>query len=392
MQVQPPWVHKPIYLSATNILGYLRAYSGSTSNTMSVPSNTALSVDADGIFSVRKDVDVPTAENGEMVVRVLYSGINPADTKHSSHLGIVDTVIGYDFCGEVVDAGTTSFSTGDIVAGMTPTGIGRPHRYGAHQEYLSCPEDMAWLVPDNLPRHHAAALSVVAATAADAVFNIFGLPLPGDDATKMEEDQRKGPILIWGGSSSVGICAIQLARAAGCREIFVTASPGRHELLRSLGASNCFDYASPNVVADIKATVEAQNGEIMYAIDAVGTPTSAKQVESCSGDSTILASTTQTFGKFQMPFATRSRAVKIRIPGLPQSIDFPAQPAQAARMDVTTKWVVHNYGDVFHLPKVEVFSGDAGECLAKVQETVDKGAFGKVVLQHPFKDSQCYTA
>ena len=70
---------------------------------MSVPTNTALFVNATGAFSVRKDMELPKAEKGEMIVRVLYSGINPADTKHSSHLGIVDTVIGYDFCGEVVD-------------------------------------------------------------------------------------------------------------------------------------------------------------------------------------------------------------------------------------------------------------------------------------------------
>ncbi|KAM0705846.1 hypothetical protein Q7P35_007206 [Cladosporium inversicolor] len=348
--------------------------------------NTALFVDADGSFSVRRDTEPPKAESGEMVVRVLYSGINPADTKHSTHLGIVDTVLGYDFCGEIVDAGTTSFSSGDIVAGMTPTGIGRPTRYGAHQEYLCCPEDMAWLVPDRLPKPHAAALAVVLATAADAVFNIFGLPLPGNgnDATTMKCDQGKGPILIWGGSSSVGICTIQLARATGCCDIFVTASPGRHDLLKSLGASACFDYASPTVVADISAAIEAHNGEIKYAIDTVGTPTSAKQVESCSGDSTTLVSTTQTFGRFQMPFATRSRDVKIRIPGVPQNLNIPSQPALAARMDEATKWAVRNYGHAFSLPKVEVFSGDADECLAKVQETVNKGAFGKVVLQHPF--------
>jgi NADPH:quinone reductase-like Zn-dependent oxidoreductase len=359
---------------------------------MSAPTNTALFVDADGSFSVRKNMDFPTAEKGEMIVRVLYSGINPADTKHSSHLGIVDTVIGYDFCGEVVDAGTTSFSVGDIVSGMTPTGIGRPSRYGAHQDYLCCPEDMAWLVPGNLPRPHAAGLSVVLATAADAVFNLFGLPLPGDDATTTKEDQARGALLIWGGSSSVGICTIQLARAAGYREILVTASPERHELLQSLGASACFDYASPSVVTDIRAAVEARNSEIMYAIDAVGAPISAKQVESCSIDSTtILVSTTQTFGRFQMPFATRSRDVKIRIPGLTQVITIPSQPAEGAKMDAAVKWAVRNYGNGFSLPKVEVFSGNADGCLAKVQETVDKGAFGKIVLQHPFGASECQT-
>jgi NADPH:quinone reductase-like Zn-dependent oxidoreductase len=246
---------------------------------------------------------------------------------------------------------------------------------------------MAWLVPENLPRDHAAALSVVLATAADAIVNLFGLSLPGDGSKATQKG--KGSILVWGGSSSVGICTIQLARAAGSREILVTASPGRHELLKSLGATACFDYASPSVVAEIKAAVEARNSEIMYAIDAVGTPTSAKQVESCSGDPTILVSTTQTFGRFQMPFATRSRDVQIRIPGLTQVIDIPSQPEQAARMDAAVKWAVRNYGNVFALPKVGVFSGNADECLAKVQETVDKGAFGKTVLRHPFSASVC---
>ena len=127
----------------------------------------------------------------------------------------------------------------------------------------------------------------------------------------------------------------------------------------------------------------------MYALDAVGTPASAKQVQSCSGDATILVSTTQTFGRFQMPFATRSRDVRIRIPGLSQVLDIPSQPAQAERMDAAVKWTVLNYGPTFYLPKVEVLSGSAGECLVKVQETVDKGAFGKTVLQHPFSASVC---
>lgn len=47
---------------------------------MSAPTNTVLFVDATGAFSVRKDMEFPKAEKGEMVVRVLYSGINPADT------------------------------------------------------------------------------------------------------------------------------------------------------------------------------------------------------------------------------------------------------------------------------------------------------------------------
>ena len=351
---------------------------------MSALTNTNLFVGADGAFSVRKETGLPTPEKGEMVVRVLYSGINPADIKHSVYLGIKDTVIGYDFSGEVVDAGTTSFSAGDIVAGMTPTGIGRPSRYGAHQEYLCCPEDMAWLVPENLPRPDAAALSVVFATAADTLFNIFGLPLPGDNDTTTKDRQGAGAMLIWGGSSSIGVCAIQLAREVGCREIFVTASPGRHELLKSLGATACFDYASSSVVEDIKAAAEARNIEFKYAADMIGAPGTAKAVESCSKDSTVLVSTTQPFGRFQFPFATRCRDCQILIPGLPETINIPAQPALSAKMDTALKWAVRNYGPTFYLPKVEVFKGNAEESLAKVLEVEQKTPYGKTVLQHPF--------
>ena len=85
-----------------------------------------------------------------------------------------------------------------------------------------------------------------------------------------------------------------------------------------------------------------------------------------------------------MPFATRSRDVKIRFPGIPQVLDIPSQPAQAARMDAAVNWAVRDHGHAFSLPKVEIFSGDADECLGKVRETVGKGVFGKTVLQHPF--------
>ena len=351
---------------------------------MSALTNTTLVVDADGAFSVRKQTGLPTPEKNEMVVRVLYSGINPADIKHSKLLGIFDTVIGYDFCGEVVDAGTTSFSAGDIIAGMTPTGIGRPKRFGAHQEYLCCPEDMAWLVPENLPRPDAASLPVVFATAADALFNIFGLPLPGDVDTTTRERKGEGAMLIWGGSSSIGICSIQLARHVGCREIFVTASPGRHELLKSLGATACFDYASSSVVEDIKAAAEARNCEFTYAIDMIGAPGTAKAVEACSKDSTVLVSTTQPFGRFQFPLATRCRACQILIPGYSQPMDIAARPDLTAKMDAALKWAVRNYGPTFYLPKVEVFKGNAEECLAKVLEVEQKTPYGKTVLQRPF--------
>lgn len=58
------------------------------------------------------------------------------------------------------------------------------------------------------------------------------------------------PLLIWGGSTSVGLNAIQLAVAAGY-EVFTTCSPRNFPLAKSLGAAQAWDCKSPTVVEDI---------------------------------------------------------------------------------------------------------------------------------------------
>lgn len=62
-------------------------------------------------------------------------------------------------------------------------------------------------------------------------------------------------ILIWGGSSSCGSSAIQLAVAAGWN-VATTASKSNHEYVRSLGASKVFDQKDPNIVDEIKGVLK----------------------------------------------------------------------------------------------------------------------------------------
>ncbi|KAF2768831.1 GroES-like protein [Teratosphaeria nubilosa] len=73
-------------------------------------------------------------------------------------------------------------------------------------------------------------------------------------------------VLIWGGSSSVGCCAIQLANAAGY-EVYTTASRRNEALCKSIGAARVFDHSSPSVEKDI---VEALGGkEVVGALDCI---------------------------------------------------------------------------------------------------------------------------
>lgn len=62
-------------------------------------------------------------------------------------------------------------------------------------------------------------------------------------------------LIIWGASSSVGSCGVQLAAAAGY-EVFGFASTKNHDFVKSLGAAQTFDHSDPNIVNVIVAALK----------------------------------------------------------------------------------------------------------------------------------------
>ncbi|TLD04393.1 uncharacterized protein PgNI_12104 [Pyricularia grisea] len=326
----------------------------------------ALCHDKDDTLKVIPNIPVPELVEGEVVVIVMYSGVNPADIVHD-------------------------FKVGDMMAGYTPTGIGRPSKYGTHQEYLSCPERLMFKVPENLPPTHAACITAVTATAADGLYNVFGFPLPGQEPAS---SFRRGPWLIWGGSGSVGICMLQLARASCASPIFVTASPRRHELLKRLGTTRCFDYRDPDVISQIRtAAGESGAGPIAYAADCTGTGgireagretlISAEQAEACGdGNTLVLSVVSHETKQYKLMMASANRAFQFRQPnGI--VLSFPERPEDCERIRETLKWAVDKYGTEFEMSKVEVFEGSAENALIRVQNVMDRGEFGKLVLVQP---------
>lgn len=112
----------------------------------------------------------------------------------------------------------------------------------AFQLYSTCIEHMVSVIPDALPLSQAVVLPTSVDTAAVALYGHLKLPLPTLDPSPMGKK-----ILIWGGSSSVGCSAIQLAIASGL-EVVTTASRANHDFVKSLGATDVFDYNEPGVV------------------------------------------------------------------------------------------------------------------------------------------------
>jgi NADPH:quinone reductase-like Zn-dependent oxidoreductase len=135
---------------------------------------------------------------------------------------------------------------------------------GAFQTYVVVLAHMAAPIPDNLSYEEASVLPLGLCTASCGLFqkDFLALQHPSADARPTGKT-----LLIWGGATSVGCNAIQLAVNAGY-EVFTTASPQNADYLKSLGASRVFDYHRKNVVNEI---VEALEGKTIAGAFAIAT-------------------------------------------------------------------------------------------------------------------------
>jgi NADPH:quinone reductase-like Zn-dependent oxidoreductase len=208
--------------------------------------------------------DYPKAGAGQVVVKNAALAINPLDWMMQMQGTALmyswlkyPSVLGADAAGEVVEVGPNvkHLQVGDRVVGHA-TGTDKDRndpRQGAFQLYTVLDEHMSARIPDGMAYERACVIPCAYTAAAAGLFekDQLALELPSIDAS------AKGKtVLIWGGSTSVGCCAIQLAVGAGY-EVFTTASPGNFELVRKLGAAQVWDYRSSSVVRDIvKALAE----------------------------------------------------------------------------------------------------------------------------------------
>jgi NADPH:quinone reductase-like Zn-dependent oxidoreductase len=110
-------------------------------------------------------------------------------------------------------------------------------------------------IPDSLSFTDASVLPQSVSTAGAALYekNMFAFSYPSNDVTPRDGEV----VFVWGGSSSVGSSAIQLARASGY-EVFTTASKHNHDKVSELGATHIFDHATPTVVDDVNAALKGK--------------------------------------------------------------------------------------------------------------------------------------
>jgi NADPH:quinone reductase-like Zn-dependent oxidoreductase len=195
------------------------------------------------------DIPIPEITEDEVLVKVCAVALNPIDFKDIDFLSPRNSVVGCDYAGQVAKVGKNSgqrWKVGDRIAGFVHGGL-YPD-VGSFAEYLKVNGDLAWKVPDTMSYAEAATYGVPAAT---AMLALAYLGVPWADIEKGRDLQTdQSPILVYSGSSNVGLFAIQLAKRAGLK-VVATASPRSFDLVKRYGADAVYDYRSPTSAGEI---------------------------------------------------------------------------------------------------------------------------------------------
>ncbi|KAG0649801.1 Trans-enoyl reductase [Hyphodiscus hymeniophilus] len=238
-------------------------------------------------------VDVAPAAKaglGEVVVKNAYLAINPVDWKIQDYSPAFQTypnILGRDVAGEIVEVGpdVTRLKVGQRVIAHTLSRATGDPKHGGFQLYTTAHEITVSPIPDSLPYSQAVVLPLAVSTAAAGLYqkDFLALPYPTVNPTSTGKS-----ILIWGGSSSVGSTAIQLAVASGV-DVVSTASKRNLEYVKALGAKHVFDYSDTSVVEHIIAALNGTKFAGAYdAISSAETLDATAEVVERLGGGTIV--------------------------------------------------------------------------------------------------------
>lgn len=222
---------------------------------------------------VLEEIEKPEPAAGQVLVKIVASGINPLDLKIKSGAAVhaevtLPAILGIDMAGlvEAVGEGVTCFNVGDEVYGMVGGVAGLP---GTLAEYISVDADLLARKPRNLSFREAAALPLITITAWEGLV----------DRAKVSKGQT---VLVHGGAGGVGHVAVQLACYHGAR-VFTTVRPDKNELIKSYGATP-IDYTTVGLDEYLPEYTQGEGFDIVFdTLGGAGLDHSFKAVKRYTG-------------------------------------------------------------------------------------------------------------
>ena len=196
---------------------------------------------------------VPSPKPNEILVKVAAAGVNRPDILQRMGLYAVppdaSDLPGLEIAGEVVACGAavTMWKPGDQVCALV--------HGGGYAEYCVTPEVQALPVPKGLSLVEAASLPETFFTVWSNVFDRAGL-------------KRGESLLVQGGSSGIGVTAIQMGAAMGSRVFATAGSDEKCAACVKLGAEKAINYRTQDFAAEVNAATGGKGVNVI--LDMVG--------------------------------------------------------------------------------------------------------------------------
>ncbi|MGM9425181.1 NAD(P)H-quinone oxidoreductase [Hydrogenophaga sp. MI9] len=261
----------------------------------------------------------PVAGAGEVLIRVRASGVNRPDVLQRSGAyppppGASDLpgleVAGVIESGDVAAIAAEGLKVGDRVCALVAG--------GGYAELCVAPVGQCLPVPAGLDDVQAAALPETFFTVWSNVFDRGHLQ-PGET------------LLVQGGTSGIGVTAIQLAKAFGATVIATAGSDDKCAACLSLGADHAINYRTQDFAAVAKALTDGQGVNVV--LDMVAGDYVAREVECLAEDGRLVIIAVQGGVKagFNAGLVLRRRLVITGSTLRPRPVAFKAAIAQALR-------------------------------------------------------------
>ncbi|MFY8083050.1 MAG: NAD(P)H-quinone oxidoreductase [Rubrivivax sp.] len=305
----------------------------------------------------------PRPAPGEMLIAVTASGVNRPDVLQRKGLypmppGVSDLpgleVAGTVAGGNAAELAAAGFTLGDRVCALVAG--------GGYAQYCVAPTGQCLPVPAGLSDVEAAALPETFFTVWQNVFEIAKLK-PGET------------LLVQGGSSGIGVTAIALAKAWGCRVIVTAGSDEKCAACLRLGADHAVNYRTQDFVAEVRRLTGERGADVI--LDMVAGEYIGRELQCVAEDGRIAVIAVQGGAAAQIDAGLLLRK-RIALTGStlrPRSIAYKTLLAQALREQV---WPLVSRGVVRPVIHQVFDAAQAAQAHALMESSAH---VGKIVLR-----------
>lgn len=216
----------------------------------------------------------PVAGAGELLIRVAASGVNRPDVlQRKGHYPVppgASDLPGLEVAGTIVNGDAAAMAVAGLQVGDRVCAL---IAGGGYAELCTAPVGQCLAVPAGLTDIEAASLPETFFTVWSNVFD-RGRLQPGET------------LLVQGGTSGIGVTAIQLAKAAGAKVIATAGSDDKCAACIALGADHAINYRTHDFVAEVKRLTDGKGANVV--LDMVAGDYVARELQCMAEDGRLV--------------------------------------------------------------------------------------------------------